>query len=174
MKKIRVLKIAFISLIPLLTFAQQPQPSRCQTEPEYRQFDFWIGEWEVKNAQDNIVGNSIIESILGECVIFENWTGGSGAYTGKSLNYYNVIVGKWQQKWIDNQGIPIEFEGFYDAETKTMRYTGTGVGADTSIVHYKLTFYHLTNDYVRQQWEQSSDDKETWQTIFDGHYRRKK
>jgi hypothetical protein len=30
------------------------------------------------------------------------------------------------------------------------------------------------DDYVRQLWEQSTDDGKTWNTVFDGHYRRKK
>ena len=160
-------------LITSSGFAQQAQ-TRCQSNPQYRQFDFWIGEWEVKNNQDQVVGQSRIELILGECVIFENWTGGTGTYTGKSFNYYSVIDGKWHQKWIDNQGIPIEFVGTYDADAKTMNYTGEGVGQGGVKLMYKLTFYHLADDHVRQHWEASTDEGKTWATSFDGHYWKKK
>lgn len=162
-----------LCLLPLLSMAQQTQKTRCQSNPEYRQFDFWIGEWEVKNPQDQVAGNSKIELILGDCVILENWTSVNPAYSGKSFNYYNLITGTWQQKWIDNQGIPIEFEGTYDAEAKTLNYKGSGVGQGGAKLDYKLTFFHLTDDHVRQLWEQSTDEGETWTTIFDGHYRRK-
>lgn len=164
----------------LLTFmsvdalAQQTQQSRCKANPAYRQFDFWIGEWEVKNPQGQLAGNSRIELILGDCVIYENWTSASPGYEGKSFNYYNLIDGKWHQKWIDNQGIPIEFVGEYDAEAKTLNYTGEGYGQGGVKLKYKLTFHHLADDHVRQVWEQSSDDGATWATIFDGHYRKKK
>lgn len=169
-KKALLLVLIFL---PLASMAQQTQKTRCQSNPEYRQFDFWIGEWEVKNPQDQVAGNSKIELILGDCVILENWTSSNPAYSGKSFNYYNLITGTWQQKWIDNQGIPIEFEGTYDAEAKTMNYKGSGVGQGGVKLDYKLTFFHLTDDHVRQLWEQSSDEGKTWTTIFDGHYRRK-
>jgi tetratricopeptide (TPR) repeat protein len=39
-----------------------------------RQFDFWIGEWDVVTAEGaNPAGTSKIELILGDCVIQENW-----------------------------------------------------------------------------------------------------
>ncbi len=160
-------------LLPLLSVAQQTQQSRCKTQPEYRQFDFWIGEWEVKNPSDVVVGNSKIELTVGDCVILENWTGGSG-YTGISLNYYSIFDQKWHQKWIGSGGIPVEFVGEYNTERKSMDYTGKGIGANGEELEYKFTFFHLNDDHIRQHWEQSSDAGETWVTIFDGHYRRKK
>lgn len=157
---------------PIISFAQQQQQSRCKSQPEYRQFDFWIGEWEVKNPNDQIVGSSKIDLTVGDCVILENWTGGGG-YTGKSLNYYSFFDKKWHQHWIGSGGIPIDFSGTYDPEEKAMKYTGNGIAQGGVEVEYKLTFYHLSDDHVRQHWEQSSDEGKTWTTIFDGHYRRK-
>ena len=51
----------------------------CKASPEYRQFDFWIGEWDVKNPQGVPAGSSSIQLILGQCIIFENWSGGGGS-----------------------------------------------------------------------------------------------
>ena len=45
----------------------------CRNRPEFRQFDFWIGEWLPKNAQGVTVGTSSIQLILKSCIIFENW-----------------------------------------------------------------------------------------------------
>ena len=47
----------------------------CKTRPEARQFDFWIGDWEVYNNlyPNHRVGTSKIESISGGCSILENW-----------------------------------------------------------------------------------------------------
>ena len=152
-------------------FAQQQQ-SRCKTEPEYRQFDFWIGDWEVKNPQDQVVGSSVIELTSGDCLILENWTGASGV-VGKSMNYYSLYDSKWHQIWVGSGGIPIDFIGNYDVEEKAMRYTAKGIGQNGAEVDFKLTFYHLTDDHIRQHWEQSSDGGETWTTLFDGHYYRR-
>lgn len=159
----------FVFLLGINVYAQQ---SRCTSNPEYRQFDFWIGEWEVKNPNNVVVGNSMIELTVGDCVILENWSGSSG-YSGKSLNYYSVIDQKWHQKWIGSGGIPIEFSGEYNSETKSMNYTGEGFGQGGVELDYKLTFYHLSDNHIRQHWEQSNDKGTTWVTIFDGHYRKK-
>jgi tetratricopeptide (TPR) repeat protein len=45
----------------------------CAYNPLNRQFDFWVGEWDVVTAEGaNPAGSSRIELILGDCVIQEN------------------------------------------------------------------------------------------------------
>ena len=44
----------------------------CAHQPEYRQFDFWIGDWDVVTTQGhNPAGSSSIQLILDRCVILE-------------------------------------------------------------------------------------------------------
>ena len=61
----------------------------CAYNPLNRQFDFWVGEWDVVTAEGaNPAGTSKIELILGDCVIQENWTsGGNTGYEGKELQH---------------------------------------------------------------------------------------
>lgn len=122
-------------------FAQTQGQSRCMSQPEYRQFDFWIGEWEVTNPDGRVVGSSKIELTSGDCLILENWTSASGL-TGKSMNYYSLFDSQWHQLWMGSNGIPIEFSGSYDAESKAMKYTGKGIGQNGEEVGYQLAFYH--------------------------------
>ena len=63
-----------------------PPPPACQSA-EYRQFDFWLGEWEVFLPTGKKAGESRIESISAGCALLENWSG-NGGFTGKSLNSY--------------------------------------------------------------------------------------
>jgi len=164
------LPVIVLVALSLNVSAQQTAP--CSTE-QHRQFDFWVGEWQVKNINDEIVGNSKIEVISNDCALLENWKSTRGT-EGKSLNYYSILDNKWHQKWIGANGIPIEFFGTYNAEKKALEYSGEGVGQGGVPLLNKLTFYHLSDDYVRQLWEQSVDSGKTWTTVFDGHYRRKK
>src|ERR1700739_35981 len=61
----------FAKLLDQARRAQAP----CKYGPEYRQFDFWIGEWSVVTAKGEMpAGDSRIELALGDCVIVENWT----------------------------------------------------------------------------------------------------
>jgi hypothetical protein len=99
--------------------AQRPA-NPCEAKPEHRQFDFWIGEWDV-TANGNRAGENSVQLILGKCVIFENWTGARGM-NGKSFNIYNAAKGKWQQTWVDSQGNVLELHGEF--KDGAMRFSG--------------------------------------------------
>src|SRR5262245_7172783 len=143
----------------------------CDAVPEYKQFDFWIGEWEVTNPQGRLAGTNSIQRILSGCIILENWTGSQGG-TGKSMNFYNSNTGKWQQVWISGTGGVLELSGEY--RDGAMRFEGKTMKKDQSQTLEKLTFFNLGRDEVRQLWEQSTDGGKTWSVAFDGRYRRKK
>lgn len=168
--------LLFLSLfISGSVFGQtSPAPaSPCKTDPVYRQFDFWIGEWDVENPKGEIVGRSSIQLIEGDCVLLENYTGvRNSSYTGKSFNVYNAAIGRWQQFWVDNQGAVLEFSGEYN--DRELRYTGESIGSRNQPTRHKLTFFHREDGTVRQLWEQSIDGGSTWTVAFDGLYRKKK
>ncbi len=61
-------------------------PSRAAEMPaEHRQFDFWIGNWDVFGVDGNIAGNSRIETVSEGYGISEHWTGARGS-RGVSYN----------------------------------------------------------------------------------------
>src|SRR5436305_3112888 len=74
----------------------------CLASPEYRQFDYWLGEWDVM-VQGNKVATSSIQLILDECVIFENYTT-NRIYAGKSFSIWDAATKQWQQRYVDNGG----------------------------------------------------------------------
>jgi hypothetical protein len=152
---------------------QQPQQplAPCKSRPEYRQFDFWVGEWDVKNPRGQQAGTNSVQLILGDCVIFENWTSARGGH-GKSFNVYNAVKGKWQQTWVDNSGGVLELTGDY--KDNQMRFTGETLAPDGKKTLERLTFTKISADRVRQFWEQSTDGGKTWTIAFDGTYIRKK
>ena len=61
----------------------------CLTRTESRRFDFWVGEWDVKNAQGQPAGQSSVQRLLEGCALYENWVDLQGG-GGKSLNSYNT------------------------------------------------------------------------------------
>jgi Tetratricopeptide repeat len=150
----------------------QKNATPCAFAPEHRQFDFWIGEWDVQNPQGQLAGTSSIQLMLGGCVIYENWTSGGGAYTGKSFNLYNPTLKKWQQFWADDKGGVQEFSGEY--QDRELRYTGESLDPKGNKIMHRMTFFNLSPDRVRQLWEQSTDNAKTWTVAFDGLYVRKK
>ena len=142
----------------------------CDHDPNYRKFDFWVGDWNV-TVSGQQAGTNRIELIEGNCVVFENWTGAGGS-TGKSFNFYNRQTGKWNQVWVASNGSNLFFEGEF--REGNLHYTGTTLGAGGAKTLHKLTFFNLGPGHVRQFWESSTDDGKTWTVAFDGDYRLKK
>ena len=138
--------------------------------PEYRQFDFWVGEWDVYGQGGAKAGTSKIDLILGDCVVLENWTGGGGG-EGKSFNKYSPEFKRWEQYWVDAQGSTTFFHGNLDG--KNMVYYAETPQPDGSILKRRLTFFNLGADKVRQFSQQSKDDGKSWQTEYDLIYIRK-
>ena len=142
----------------------------CSHQPEYRQFDFWLGEWDVvsTNGHDP-AGSSSIQLILDKCVIFENWTGG---LTGKSFNHFDTTTKKWIQDWVDSQSNSVHFEG--SLENGVMSLYADNVNHDGSRTRRHLQFFKLDGDHVRQFSQQSTDGGRTWSVEYDLTYNRKK
>ncbi|MGH9947975.1 MAG: tetratricopeptide repeat protein [Pyrinomonadaceae bacterium] len=154
----------FAELVKKLDSAANP----CRGRPEFRQFDFWIGEWLPKTPQGITVGTSSIQLILGSCIIFENWS--TPVSSGKSFNVYDTRDGKWHQTWVDDKGLITYYVGglvegkmILDSETVTNGKKTIG----------RMTFSKLPNGDVRQHGENSTDDGKTWTTSFDFTYVRK-
>lgn len=141
----------------------------CQSNPKNREFDFWLGEWDVTSLGQP-AGSNDIQLILGGCVLFENWSGASGTF-GKSFNFYDANEDHWRQIWVDDTGGVVEFTGqFRDG---ILYYTGVTHDASSGAkMQHKLTFTPNEDGSVRQLWEQSTDDGATWQVAFDGLYQR--
>ena len=51
-----------------------PRPPACQGA-EARQFDFWLGRWEVFTPDGQKAGDNHIEAIDGGCALIERWRG---------------------------------------------------------------------------------------------------
>lgn len=167
-------RFALLAMLTLATAparAQQPAAQQPCSAPAHRQFDFWLGEWEVRNPQGQLAGSSRITSILGGCAIHEQWTGAGGS-NGESFNIYDRTTGKWHQTWVDNAGLLAQFDGGLSPEG-AMILEGPGRSPQGDPARSRMTFTPLPDGAVRQHWEYSTDDGATWQTSFDGTYRKR-
>lgn len=156
-----------------LTAAQPAnRPPGCAS-PEARQFDFWVGYWEVHpRAANKLVAHSLIEKRYAGCAIRENWMplGQETSGGGGSLSSYDPGTAKWFQTWVDSQGSRVEFSGRFSNGTLTL----TGLwrkfsnGRDALVnMHYRPA----EAGSVRQWAEASSDGGKTWVPAFDFIYR---
>jgi hypothetical protein len=134
---------------------------------EYRQFDFWVGTWEV-TARGGVAGRNEITLEEDGCVLHEHWSGSKGG-TGQSFNIYDRGGRLWHQFWVDNSGTVLHLSG--GLAEGVMLLTGTTTGAGGNLIHQRLRFTPNLDGTVRQLWEQSPDG-ESWSVVFDGLYRK--
>ena len=142
----------------------------CVYQPEYKQFDFWVGEWVV-TSDGQQVATSSIQRIVDGCIIYENYTQADG-FTGKSFNFFDASLRRWRQTWVDGTGRVSEFVGEY--KDGAMRYEGESHLQDGTKILRRMTLFNLAPDRVRQFSQASADGGQTWTVTYDFIYTRNK
>ncbi len=155
-----------ISLIASVILSSSPDAG-VRTKPctaaAHRQFDFWLGNWNVTLPDGNLAGTNRIEAILDGCVLHESWAGAKGL-RGQSYNIYDATTERWHQTWVDAQGTRLELSGSF--VNGKMVLIGTGAKG----IQNRITWEPLKGGKVRQLWESSTDGGRTWSMQFDGLY----
>lgn len=152
--------------------AMEEAPAPCAS-PEHRQFDFWIGDWEVHDPDGELQGTNRVERILGGCVLQENWAGASGSH-GKSFNTYSAAHGEWRQFWVADAGYILELAGGLDGEGRMVLSGEAPSRQDPeTTVRHEISWQPLPDGTVRQHWRASRDGGETWDDLFVGIYSKK-
>jgi len=146
--------------------AQSANP--CDAE-SHRQFDFWVGDWVVKDHEGKEVGRNAITAEQRGCALLERWTGADGT-SGISINYYDPVTRSWMQHWVSPGVVLTMTGGFAD-----------GAMVLEGPIHYlknararrlRGTWTVLPDGRVRQHFVESNDDGKTWAEWFDGYYSR--
>ena len=166
-RRVIVAALGFASGAALPAMAQSAPAQGGCTSAEHRQFDFWVGRWDVRRPDGRAAGTNAIERVLDGCALVERWTG-AGPSRGMSLNFYDAAAGRWRQSWVDNQGQPLLLVG----GLRDGRMVLESATPD-SAARQRITWTPLAGGDVRQLWETSADGGATWSTAFDGRYSRR-
>lgn len=150
-------------------------PSHGCDSPESKQFDFWVGEWDLSyKGQDGKPAKSAnrITKILDGCVLLEQFTGKPGiGLDGHSVSTYDRTAGKWKQTWVDNTASYLDFVGGWsdgkmvlarDAERQGKRF------------RQRMVWQDITPQSFKWLWQRSDDEGATWKTLWEIDYRRVK
>lgn len=165
-------------LVQSIAWAQDPAPapppappvSPCTLETgPARDFDFWIGEWQVFNPQtDQLLGTNRITRREAGCLIVEDWEGARGS-TGMSMNFYDAELEKWRQVWQSAQ-ILVELAGGLDDEGRMVMEGHVHYHAQDQRRPFRGRWTPNEDGTVLQEfWEQR--DTPAWTPWFIGLYR---
>jgi hypothetical protein len=156
------------SVLTVFLHASPASPSPCSA-PEYRQFDFWAGDWDVYDSGDSKPSMQIrVDKILGGCALRESYEDVNGMI-GESLNVYDAARKTWQQTWATNRGQVLLLEGRLDGGKMVFRATEQTASGP---VLWRAVWIPQGSE-VRETAETSSDGGKTWKPKFDIVFRKR-
>ena len=147
----------------------------CAHDPRYREFDFWLGDWDVRPTGQPPAGPPARNTITSDedgCVLTEHWEAPSGS-KGRSFNIFDRSYGMWRQTWVDNIGGQHDYKGAL--KDGNMVFVGDTPAPNGQLgrIPTRLTFFRIGKDTVRQFSEISNDGGRTWQVSYDLTYVRR-
>ncbi|MFZ0013505.1 MAG: DUF1579 family protein [Acidimicrobiia bacterium] len=153
-------------------------PTPCGSD-EARQFDFWLGEWDLTWPADQVggepselgTGTNRIERLFGDCAIEENFATSDHGFSGRSLSVYDSRLGMWRQTWVDSSGGYIALTGQFDGETMTLSTQPHVHDGETRV--NRMIFGDITAVSLEWVWQVSRDDGATWDDLWNISYRRR-
>ncbi|MBA3319788.1 MAG: hypothetical protein H0T50_17080 [Gemmatimonadales bacterium] len=159
-------------LVALAAGSGDAQESPAATRPaagchgaEYRQFDFWIGDWNTYEIADSskVVARTRVSAFLDGCVLREDYRQNDGL-AGESYSLWDASRGVWHQSWVTNRGTLLLLDGRF--RNGRMVLTGSEKSPDGTASLLRGTWWMEGRD-VRERAERSADGGKSWTPVFD-------
>jgi hypothetical protein len=145
--------------------AESPIAAACLPSA-HRDFDFWVGDWDVFEAGSQIAANSTkvararVDLILDGCVLREDYQGEDG-HKGQSFTIFDGSRKIWHQSWVTNRGELLLIEGRIDHGTMVLS------GEDRAKGVLVRGAWKPEKGTVRETAATSTDGGKTWTPWFD-------
>lgn len=160
--------VTLVATVLMMSSADVLAESAPCSSAQYREFDFWLGEWVVETETGKQAGRNRIESVHGGCLLVESWSGSRGS-TGTSMSYFSGHDRQWHQLWV-SPGVIIDISGGL-ADDGSMRLVGTiYYQAEDALFPFRGSWSQQPDGSVVQFFEEAraADD---WKPWFRGIYR---
>jgi hypothetical protein len=143
--------------------AESARSASCMA-PEYRQFDFWAGDWDAfeTDSQTKVAGTRV-DVLLNGCVLRENYEGTDG-HSGQSFTIYDASRQVWHQTWVTNRGQLLVVEGKIQNGEVVLSGVDRLAGGKKRNVR---GVWKPVNAGVRETAQTSTDGGKTWKLWFD-------
>lgn len=143
--------------------SQADKPLPCSSS-EYRQFDFWVGDWDAFDVSNPTVpvARTTVSRILDGCVLLEDYRAADG-HEGQSFSIYDASRKFWMQSWVTSRGQALVIEGEFRDGQMTLS------GRDQSEKGPRVVrgVWKAVDGGVSEAAVESMDGGKTWQPWFD-------
>lgn len=162
---------ALLAGAPALAQEEAPQgPPGCEDYEQHRQFDFWVGDWNVYGRDGSFGGQNFISARSRGCLLVEEWFSAGGG-NGTSMNYVDPNSGQWRQIWM-SPNVYIDYSGGLNANGQMVlegeiTYFGEGGGEPAA---FRGVWTPLENGHVIQHFQQWNGEQDDWADWFVGTY----
>jgi hypothetical protein len=156
------LAVASVAIGPAAVVASS---AKCPAA-EYRQFDFWLGDWdtfEVVGDTATSIARAHVDLIADGCAVHELYEQTDGLI-GDSILSFDSVRKAWQQTWVTNAGGLMVLTGAFREGALTLEgeyHSGSG----KSLLH-RIT-WKAEGSGVRESAVLSKDGGKTWEPAFD-------
>lgn len=132
---------------------------------KYRQFDFWVGDWDVSDFDKPTVidAHVRVDLILDGCVLHEDYQDANHS-KGESFSIYDTTTNSWHQTWVTNRGRLLLING--NVQGDAMVLSGEDRTPDGKGRLVRGTWRAVPGG-VRESAATSMDDGKTWTQWFD-------
>ena len=161
--------VAAVTAAPTNGSAGERRPALSCATAEFRQFDFFVGDWDTYNVDESstLVARNRVTVILGGCVVHERYEQVDGL-VGESYSIYDASRGVWHQSWVTNRGGLLLLEGGLDGGRMILTATEKAADGASSLLR---GIWHSESTGVRETAERSTDGGKTWKPVFDLRFR---
>lgn len=157
--------------------------------PEVRQFDFWLGDWDIDQNILQADGTWLelsakthVEKDLEGCALIEHWEGKVQFFWegmkkpepmhGLSVRAYDPESNRWRIHWMDTRHPKFgTFEGGFSDSVGTFLKSSTG--SDGKPLLTRIMFSDISHDAVTWTLAVSRDNGEQWQSLWIMDMRRR-
>jgi len=162
--------LLLLSLTNTTILAQTEENNCFCCSENYNQFNFWVGEWNVYNTNNKLVGTNSISKNYANCLLTEKWVS-TGKNKGTSTNFYNKNDNSWNQLWIDNTGYVLKLKGNFINGSMVLK--GEIIKNKKGPYYNQISWTENNDGSVTQLWETYNTDNLKISTIFEGIYKKK-
>ena len=156
--------LPIVALLLAMSGARTPPVPSC-TAREYRQFDFFAGDWDTYDvaAPGKLTARNHVTPMVDRCALREVYEQNDGL-RGESINTYDTERHLWHQTWVTNRGQLLLLDGKLEGQRMVLTATERDSSGATSLLR---GIWWREGATVRERADRSRDGGNTWTPVFD-------